>query len=657
MVDGGIVEVETGMDGDDDQDWDWDKWMKHFKEVEEQERLISVLKSQLAHAIDKEEYEDAAKLKVAIAAVATKDTVGIVISYLNRAIAEERYRDAAVMRDNAGAGLVGWWAGVSDDKTDPYGCIIRISAEHGRYVARRYSPRHLVTSTAGPPLFEIFLAPNKKGEYKQQAVYLKRRAISQKSPSAFPRSSAAAGSMNPLSPSEGKGDNPDSDSEDIKYGEDKDDMDVADGLSGFQNILQDMIPGARVKVLKLTAPENGDRDFISKVIEQIIEEDDKERESELDSVDIQGNGKGESGEEKDEIGMDVAGGFIDREDRSEVAVKVVIGGLVQMPYSTRSNKDLLRVPARLEKRGRKSFSFTIEDYNDKQDSSSKDHTPTKQKDKNRVQRHADRVVFDLAKFVSRGEKIPIKVLKDVGELISLSLSQAQNRQPLIGTTTFNRLELPAFPDPLNGLYIGSHGPYASEIIQLRRKFGQWKGEGGIEGPSTLDFYEYVEAVKLTGDPYVPAGQVAFRAKVGKRFQLPHKGIIPEEFGVIARYEGQGRLAERGFQNPRWVDGELVILDGKYIRAGPVLFLPESFISVLCSDFSSFRCDHEIDFCILLGRLNSRATCLMLAGLIIELQERKRMSISGDSENFIAWKQPSNDSNLIRTCWTEIPDGL
>lgn len=27
-------------------------------------------------------------------------------------------------------------------------------------------------------------------------------------------------------------------------------------------------------------------------------------------------------------------------------------------------------------------------------------------------------------------------------------------------------------------------------------------------------------------------QVAFRAKVGKRYQLPHKGIIPEEFGVV-----------------------------------------------------------------------------------------------------------------------------
>lgn len=61
----------------------------------------------------------------------------------------------------------------------------------------------------------------------------------------------------------------------------------------------------------------------------------------------------------------------------------------------------------------------------------------------------------------------------------------------------------------SGLYIGAHGLYSSEVIQLRRKFGQWQEDKGAREPSDLEFYEYVEAFKLTGDPYVPAGQVLF----------------------------------------------------------------------------------------------------------------------------------------------------
>lgn len=61
----------------------------------------------------------------------------------------------------------------------------------------------------------------------------------------------------------------------------------------------------------------------------------------------------------------------------------------------------------------------------------------------------------------------------------------------------------------SGLYIGAHGVYTSEIIHLRRRFGRWQEDGGgdKEEPSKLEFYEYVEAWKVIGDPYVPAGKV------------------------------------------------------------------------------------------------------------------------------------------------------
>ncbi|XP_028772095.1 protein EXECUTER 1, chloroplastic [Neltuma alba] len=566
----------------ENEEWDWDRWRKHFQDIDEQERLVSILKSQLSRAVHVEDYDDAARLKVAIAAAATSDSVGRVISHLNKAIEEERYSDAAFLRDKAGAGLVGWWAGISKDANDPHGLIIRITPEHGRYVARSYSPRQLATSAAGVPLFEIFLTVNKKGEYKLQAVYLKRRGGAQTSPVASSKASNAAERLGSVESPEGRSELFVVSTEDPESGDDKDDgSDPAEGMPGFQNVLKDMIPGVKVKVLKVTASEKVDKDLISKVIEQIIEEEEdedldedeeedeeEEKENETESLEIE-DVKSESDQEgDDDIEINTSPETIGREEQNEIAVKLVIGGLAQKLSSNLSARDLLRVPAKLEN-GRGLFSFTVEKEGNQRDGHGKGKSSSDRSIKFQGQRSVDHVMFDLAKFIGRG-KVPSKVLKDVGELISLTLSQAQNHQPLSGSTVFNRIEIPASTDPLNGLYIGAHGLYSSEVIQLRRRFGQWQEEGGARGHSDVEFYEYVEAFKLTGDPYVPAGQVAFRAKVGKRYQLPHKGIIPEEFGVIARYKGQGRLAEPGFRNPRWVDGELVILDGKYIKAGPVV---------------------------------------------------------------------------------------
>ncbi|XP_058081315.1 protein EXECUTER 1, chloroplastic [Magnolia sinica] len=552
-------------------DWDWDRWKRHFDEVEEQEKIVSVLKSQLSDAVHREDYEDAAKLKVAIAAAARNDIVGRAISCLNRAVEEERYQDAAFIRDHAGAGLVGWWAGISEDSTDPYGRIIHIRAEHGRYVARSYSSRQLATATPGVPLFEVFITANDEGEYKQQAVYLKRNRGNSGDFLTKSSKPSAMGSLNSSTElAEGETDLSARSSGDLEEGEERDDdSDVVEERAGIQSILRDMIPGFKVNSVKVVASGKLDTDLVFKAFEQDSEEEDEEKDVELESIEPDDELKAES--DGDEIEMDAGGGVSDTsEEGRAMVVKIVIGDLAQRLSNNMPPKDLLRVPARLEKRGRLSFLFSIKKDENRQEADGKGQKSIEKSTKLPGQRSIDHVMSDLAKVLISREKIPAKVLKDVEELINLTLSQAQNRQPLSGATVFNRIEIPPTSDPLNGLYMGAHGLYTSEIIHLRRKFGQWQEDGRTKKSPDLEFYEYVEALKLTGDPYVPAGQVAFRAKVGKRNQLPHKGIIPEEFGVVARYRGQGRLAEPGFRNPRWVDGELVILDGKYIRGGPVV---------------------------------------------------------------------------------------
>lgn len=77
---------------------------------------------------------------------------------------------------------------------------------------------------------------------------------------------------------------------------------------------------------------------------------------------------------------------------------------------------------------------------------------------------------------------------------------------------------------LNGRWIGSYGPHGDEIIEISQ-----------DGPDIV-------ARKVTGDPNVPAGEVTFRARL-------------EGWGG----PGEGRIADRGFRNARYVPGFFSIL--------------------------------------------------------------------------------------------------
>lgn len=57
---------------------------------------------------------------------------------------------------------------------------------------------------------------------------------------------------------------------------------------------------------------------------------------------------------------------------------------------------------------------------------------------------------------------------------------------------------------------------------------------------------------------LPAGEVSFRAKVGRRHKLSARDVYPDELGIMARYKGEGRVAMPGYKSPRWVEGELLV---------------------------------------------------------------------------------------------------
>ncbi|CAL9040369.1 unnamed protein product [Musa banksii] len=557
----------TTSGGDDGGHWDWNRWSRHFSDTDQAESLSSALKFQLQEAVEKEDFLEAAKLKRAIEEATSKDVVAEVLSALKNAIKEERYHDASRLSKLAGSRLIGWWACWAEDSDDPFGRIVQITPAFGRYVAKSYSPRQLLNGSSGSPLFEIFIVRDDDGVYKTQVVALQRVTENlTQFPSLVsktidrPAASSSKYSSTEINPTrEVAADNSDDDTAEKREKSatetsSKDNINNEDSseevLDTIINFLKERIPGFKVKVVNVTVPDEIKTD--SESLEQLVKEDDEKNASSKDtkyedrkSENIQGK-------------MFSADGDSDSNETKDTA-QVFVGGVTYNKEDDLS-KSYMRVPAEMDDVKKDSFFLHI------RGKSVETGAGALKPSKVRVaavaaQSASDIMPSDLAKAILSGDKSISKVSKEVREVIKLAFSHAQRRNRLSKTTFFNRIISDNRGlDPFEGLYAGAFGPYGTEVVHLRRKYGNWNDVNGLN--SDMNFFEYVEAIKLTGDLNVPAGQVTFRAKIGKKYHLPNKGLYPEELGVVSIYKGQGRIAEPGFKNPRWVDGELLQLSGK-----------------------------------------------------------------------------------------------
>ncbi|KAI3976274.1 hypothetical protein MKX01_021816 [Papaver californicum] len=567
-------------------EWDWSRWNQRFSEIEETESISSVLKYQLRDAVEKEDFEEAVKLKRAIAEATSKDSVAEIMSQLKNAIDEERYHDASKLCRISGSNLVGWWVGCSKDFDDPFGRVVRITPGVGRFVAKSYTPRQLVTKSSGTPLFEIYVVKDANDRYMQQVVFLRRNKGS---------STVSSSSSSSTSPSKVSEDPPnvnsensadklvDNEEDEPHKSQDTKSVNIRDtseeGIKGVINFLKDKIPGLKLKVMNVNVSEEIIEDGES--LEQLVQENENEK------TDASETSEDET-ESLDEVlpeGFQLREAPSTRDESKSLAMKLFIGGVLHNKDDIPLKDDFVRSPAEIRDMEKDSFVLHIPekivdaDIGELEVSEVKLATVA-------AEGVSELMPRDVAKAFWSVDKVPSKISKDVREIVKLAVSQAQKHNRLSTNTNFSQIISNDDSDPFTGLYIGAFGPYGPEVVQLTRKFGYWNSTDDVEN---VEFFEYVEAVKLTGDLNVPAGEVTFCAKIGKANRNANRGAFPDELGVVASYKGQGRIAEFGFRNPQWVDGELLQLRGKgmgpYIKGADLGFLyvvPEQSFLVLFS---------------------------------------------------------------------------
>lgn len=105
-------------------------------------------------------------------------------------------------------------------------------------------------------------------------------------------------------------------------------------------------------------------------------------------------------------------------------------------------------------------------------------------------------------------------------------------------------------DPFhNKLHIGNFGAHGLEAVRFLR--GWW-------GADRTGDENHVTVYKVIGDTNVPSEVPCFRFSASPEDKLDAEEY--SQFGVNTRYRAEGLVAEEGHKNPRWVEGELFMME-------------------------------------------------------------------------------------------------
>lgn len=100
------------------------------------------------------------------------------------------------------------------------------------------------------------------------------------------------------------------------------------------------------------------------------------------------------------------------------------------------------------------------------------------------------------------------------------------------------LPVPPSFDKFSGLFMGDYSAHGGELLYIY-----------YPSPTTL------HAVKITGDPNIPRGELSW---VVDNIAAPVRTCEEHEWPGARAYAGRGQVSPHGFSNPTWIDAEVIL---------------------------------------------------------------------------------------------------